>query len=156
MLSPMVGGGEGGGKVVYPREIEWEGPPPVGILTLRVPQGPKVGNLTWPPSWKTERNWKWLTFHLANTQKSPEANDLRFSSRQRKVRKSVLFFFIYEPSLLLLYDRMFTNRTVFVPSVSLGLLFVLVFMFMNVLRDAWLHSKANYYACFLCSVWGSW
>ena len=55
---------------------------------------------------------------------------------ERKVRKSVLFFGIYEPSLLSLYDRMFTNRRVFVPSVSPGLLFVHVFIFMNVLHDA--------------------
>ena len=40
---------------------------------------------------------------------------------ERKVRKSVLFFGIYEPSLLSLYDRMFINRRVFVPSVSVSM-----------------------------------
>ena len=55
---------------------------------------------------------------------------------ERKVRKSVLCFGIYEPLLVSLYDRMFINRRVFVPSVSLGLLFVHVCIFMNVLRDA--------------------
>ena len=40
---------------------------------------------------------------------------------ERKVRKSVLFFSIYEPSLLSLYDRMFINRRVFVPSVSVSM-----------------------------------
>ena len=145
------------------REIDWESLP-LGreFDVYALPQDPRVGILAWPPSWKTERNWKWVTCSLANTQKSPEGNDLSFSSKdqhnmsERKVRKSVLFFGIYEPSLLSLYDRMFTNRRVFVPSVSPGLLFVHVFIFMNVLHDAWLHSKANYYAYFLCSVWGSW
>ena len=67
-------------------------------------------------------------------------NELCFSSKyqdkmiERKVRKSVLFSCIYEPSLLSLYDRMFINRRVFVPCVSLGLLFVHVCIFMNVLR----------------------
>ena len=55
---------------------------------------------------------------------------------KRKVRKSVLLFGIHEPSLLSSFDQMFINRRVFVPSVSLGLLFVHVFKFMNVLHDA--------------------
>ena len=42
MLSPRVGGG--GGRATH------------GKLTERA--FPRVGNLTWPPSWKTERNWK--------------------------------------------------------------------------------------------------
>ena len=45
MLSPRVGGGGGGG-----------GRATHGKLTERA--FPRVGNLTWPPSWKTERNWK--------------------------------------------------------------------------------------------------
>ena len=40
---------------------------------------------------------------------------------ERMVRKSVLFFDIYEPSLLSLYDWMFINRRVFVPSVSVSM-----------------------------------
>ena len=44
MLSPRVGGGGGGGRATH------------GKLTERA--FPRVGNLTWPPSWKTERNWK--------------------------------------------------------------------------------------------------
>ena len=39
MLSPRLGGRATHGK-----------------LTERA--FPRVGNLTWPPSWKTERNWK--------------------------------------------------------------------------------------------------
>ena len=155
MLSPRVGGRATHGKLTE-SAFPW-----VGILTLSVAPGtPRVGNLTWSPSWKTERNWKWVTYHLGNTQKSPEVNDLCFSSKyqdnmsERKVRKSVLFFGICEPSLLWLYDQMFINRRVFVPSVSLGLLFEHVCIFMNVLHDAWLHSKADYYACFLHSVLG--
>ena len=30
--------------------------PWVGISTFK--RCPRVGNLTWPPSWKSERNWK--------------------------------------------------------------------------------------------------
>ena len=38
------GGGGGRGRATH------------GTLTERA--FPRVGNLTWPPSWKTERNWK--------------------------------------------------------------------------------------------------
>ena len=38
------GGGGGGGRATH------------GKLTERA--FPRVGNVTWPPSWKTERNWK--------------------------------------------------------------------------------------------------
>ena len=44
MLSPRVGEGGVGGRATH------------GKLTERA--FPRVGNLTWPPSWKTERNWK--------------------------------------------------------------------------------------------------
>ena len=83
-----------------------------------------------------------MTYHLGNTQKSPEVNDVCFSSKyqdnmsERKVRKSVLLFGIGEQSPLSLYDQMLINRRVFVPSVFLGLLFVHVCIFMSVLRDA--------------------
>ena len=48
MLSPRLGGGGGGGG--------GGGRATHGKLTERA--FPRVGNLTWPPSWKTERNWK--------------------------------------------------------------------------------------------------
>ena len=60
----------------YSREIDWEG----------------------LSSWKTKRNWKWVTCHLANTQKSLETNDLSLSSKHqhnvsnRKVWKSFFYF----------------------------------------------------------------
>ena len=96
-------GGAGGGRAT-PGKLTESAFPWVGILTFK--RCPRVGNLTWPPSWKTERNWKLVTCHLGDTQKSPEVNDLCFSSKyqdnmsERKVKKSVLFFGIYEPSLL--------------------------------------------------------
>ena len=77
MLSPRVRGGGGGlpTEKLTERAFPW-----VGILTFkRCPRVPRVGNLTWPPSWKTERNWKWVTCHLGNTQKSPEVNYRCFS-----------------------------------------------------------------------------
>ena len=76
---------------------------------------------------------------------------------ERKARKSVLFFGIYEPPVLSLYDRLFTNR---IKSLRFFCFSWITFhvcmyhMFMSVLRDAWLHSKAYYYAYFLCSVLG--
>ena len=42
-VKPQGGGGGGGGATH-------------GKLTERA--FPRVGNLTWPPSWKTERHWK--------------------------------------------------------------------------------------------------
>ena len=69
--------------------------------------------------------------------------EIFFLTREEKFRISArpckilyLFFGLYEPSLLSLYDRMFTNKKVFVSSVSLGLLFGHVFILMNVQRDA--------------------
>ena len=52
MLSPRVGGG---GQATHGKLTE-RAFPWVGILTFK--RCPRVGNLTWPPSWKTERNWK--------------------------------------------------------------------------------------------------
>ena len=72
-----------------------------------------------------------MTCHLGNTQKSPEVNDLILLflkvTRQHERKNgdeicfSVLFFGIYEPSFLSLYDQMFINRRVFVPSVSVSM-----------------------------------
>ena len=70
----MQGGGEGRGKMSILSTLSL----PVQVLNAPIsvkPQGgggrerathgkltehafPWVGNLTWPPSWKTERNWK--------------------------------------------------------------------------------------------------
>ena len=53
MFSPRVGGGGGGathGKLTQPAF------PCVGILTVE--RCPWVGNLTWPPSWKTDERTK--------------------------------------------------------------------------------------------------
>ena len=55
MLSPRVGGGGGGGRATHGKLTE-HAFPWVGILTFK--RCPRVGNLTWPPSWKTDRNWK--------------------------------------------------------------------------------------------------
>ena len=50
MLSP---GGVGGGQTTG---IDSVTAPWIRILTAML--CPKVGNLTWPPSWKMERSWK--------------------------------------------------------------------------------------------------
>ena len=50
------GGGGGGVDSGYPRKLTERAFPWVGILTFK--RCPRVGNLTWPPSWKTERKWK--------------------------------------------------------------------------------------------------
>ena len=49
------GGGGGGGGATHEKLTE-RAFPGVGILTFK--RCPRVGNLTWPPCWKTERNWK--------------------------------------------------------------------------------------------------
>ena len=51
MLNPRVGGGRATHGKLTECAFPW-----VGILTFK--SCPRVGNLTWPPSWKTERNWK--------------------------------------------------------------------------------------------------
>ena len=44
-----------------------------------------------------------------------------FLESNKKGEESVLFFGIYEPSLLSLFDRMFIDRRVFVSSVSVSM-----------------------------------
>ena len=53
MVCPRMGGSGNPGELDFVKRT-W-----VGILTARTIPG--VGHLTWPPSWKVERIWEWVT-----------------------------------------------------------------------------------------------
>ena len=98
----------------------------------------RVGNLTWPPSWKTERNWRWVTYQVTRG-KWPLLFFKVSRQHERKKGKEICFIFRYMwtiTSFTVWSKKMFINRRVF---VLLRLLFVHVCILMNVLRDAWLH-----------------
>ena len=123
LLSPRVGAS-------HPREIDWESLSLGGDFDIyALPQGPRApGSGIWHGRHlgrPRESGNEWPTILLI-PRSHQRWKDLCFSSKhqhnmsERKVRKSVLFFGLYEPTFLSSYDQMFTNRRAFVPSVSLS------------------------------------
>ena len=133
MLSPRVGGWATLGKLT-PRAFPW-----VGILTFGCCPG--VGNLTWPPSWKTERTSDRYFDHPAFPAKT---------MRERKVSESGLFSFKYTQT-----NTSFTLWSCvykYINCLRFFLFFMIahVFIFMSTLDIDYI-TNANYFSRFCYS-----